>query len=1110
MLLRRLQIPLLLALGLALQGQTCTGGGDIAIVSPAEGVDVTTPSFTVQIFVNPGAFDVSTLTVTLNGVALAVAGGPPTYTASVNPGSPLRDQNVLEVRVRALNGTGAVLTRSFNYLPPKARLRRITSLADADLPSGPLAQRRVGDYLLENDVARFVVQDVAQRDLHSIGAFGGNLIDAELVGHPGKENFFEIQPAINIETVLNAQTAEIVNDGQDGTPAVLRVCGPDDLIDYVNPSTVVSQAGGIFPSGVDDLDLPVEACTEYQLAAGKSYVSLDTTVENLSGNTLPLYVGDYVNGMGELEQWTPPAPSGIPGAIGIGEMTTNFSMDALSYFGFGEAKGVDYAFLGADPPLAPSTTFTVSGVSYVMHAQSIPLILFFGQPSSLSAPPNGSLSFVRHFGVGDGSGANALAMEADVRGIATQSLSGCVTVGGTGGAAAAGARISMGAVGTSGTYLGKLQTLRATFITDDAGCYHGRVAPGTYGIAAARDGTPYEGGGTSPLIHTITVTSGSPVVQDFALPATGRVQVTVQDENGVPVPARVTVVGIDPSPEPKLVTSVVSGNDTTTGTFNDVSKDPLEFGTTHVGYAGADGVHAFDLEPGTYQIFVSRGTEYSAFSAPLTVGAGATVSVAAQIAHVLQTPGFVSSDFHVHALNSPDSRVNNDNRVAQFAGEGVDNIIMTDHDAHTDLTPHIAALGLTPFVHSTIGEEITTFDYGHYNAYPLGIDPTKPSGGSTDHGGAAPPGQDFPSAGHYDLTPAEIDAAVRANPWNTSPELAVQINHIDSHFDPLKIDTGVSPPQSFLTPAEQLGFRLDPSVPNLFHLFNGLELWNGYNRPQALCEFLAICTGSSTGGRIGIWMNLLNQGLIATAIADTDTHEFFNTRSGGARSWTPSSTDAPAGIVDDEIGAAVHAGKAVGGQGLYVQTRLLATDGSGGSAGFGLNDATMLSVNNGQANLQIDVQAPLWAEYDRIEIYVNAQTRVSKRNPNTAGGTPTLYGANPTIVLTKDTDFTRTTVTDFPAIPGAGHFETHKTLTLSTPQDAWIVVVVRGTDGVSKPMFPEMPASLSQGGNNTTLAGLLDGNLNEGGVLAQGFTNALFVDANGNGSFDPPGLSIAP
>ena len=51
-----------------------------------------------------------------------------------------------------------------------------------------------------------------------------------------------------------------------------------------------------------------------------------------------------------------------------------------------------------------------------------------------------------------------------------------------------------------------------------------------------------------------------------------------------------------------------------------------------------------------------------------------------------------------------------------------------------------ANLGYTPFVHATIGEEITTWDYGHYNAYPLLIDPTLPNGGSTDWAVAEPPG----------------------------------------------------------------------------------------------------------------------------------------------------------------------------------------------------------------------------------------------------------------------------------------------------------------------------------------------------------------------------------
>jgi hypothetical protein len=122
----------------------------------------------------------------------------------------------------------------------------------------------------------------------------------------------------------------------------------------------------------------------------------------------------------------------------------------------------------------------------------------------------------------------------------------------------------------------------------------------------------------------------------------------------------------------------------------------------------------------------------------------------------------------------------------------------------------------------------------------------------------------------------------------------VQVNHINGMFDPLRIDTSQTPPQSVLDgnsfdingyamPDNPLFFRLDPNDTDLYHHFPALELWNGYTISQQN-EFLV--------ERIGIWMNLLNQGLPTTNISDTDTHELHNLRSAGARSWTPASSDA--------------------------------------------------------------------------------------------------------------------------------------------------------------------------------------------------------------------------
>lgn len=1057
-------------------GVDCSGTpGSITFNPEIESGNVATFSFPISVTFGAGAFVPGSEQFTLNGQPLALAGGPLVFSTTMSPGAPLLDDNVLVVSAETPAGVLVTASRSFQYAPPKARLRKITN--PADLMSGPIAHGRLGDYLLENSVARFIVQDVGQRDLHSIGMFGGNLIDAELVGVSGKESFFEVQPSVNIETVINAQTADILNDGQNGLPAQLRTCGPDDTMDYVNASSVAAQVGATFPSSADDVDYDLEGCTVYTLEPFAAHVRMDTTISNLENVQRGLFVGDYINGMGELEQWSNP--------IGIGEVTTA-TLDGLSYNGFGEAEGVQYGFAGipVSGSFFPSYSFfTTSGVSFVLASHSIPLVLFLNQPPTFVVPANSDKTFTRYFGVGDNSHRNLIDMLAEVRGLAKGTLSGCVTAGGQ---PAPGARVSIGAVSA-----GSLSTVVSTWTTDAAGCYSGSVPAGSYNAVASKEGYPHEGGGTLPLLRPVVIAAGGNVVQDFALPATGRLQASVVDESNAPVPARITIVGFDPSPEPRIVIPGGFGLPASnTGVFNDIAKDGLPYGTTRVVYTPANGTLDIDLEPGSYQFVASRGTEYSAYSTPITITAGNTTQVAAQIARVIETPGFISSDFHVHGINSPDSRINYTRRIQQFGGEGVENLILTEHDAHYDLTAEIASLGFAPFLRSTVGEEITTFDYGHYNSYPRLVDPSRPSGGSTDHGGAAPPGQDFVQYGSYSLSPAQIHAAATTDATST-PDTVVQINHIDSHFSPLRIDTSQVPPQSALTPAQQLSLRLDPTIPNLFFHFPALELWNGANRGDQN-QFL--------NERIGIWFNLLNQGLMTTMIGDTDTHEYFNTNGGGARTWTASSTDAPAAISDAEVADAVRNGRAVAGQGIYVQTRLLAQDGSGGVADFTGAGSTLVSSANGAVDLEIRVQAPTWAEYDRIEIYANASTTVA----GTSGGVPVLFGATPTLILDKGVDFTVGTVAPHPAVPAAQRQETTKTVSFAgLTSDTWFVVVVKGRDGVSKPMFPVFPLSLNAA-SNTTLPQLLDGNLGEGGTMALGNTNALYADVDGVPGFDAP------
>ena len=68
------------------------------------------------------------------------------------------------------------------------------------------------------------------------------------------------------------------------------------------------------------------------------------------------------------------------------------------------------------------------------------------------------------------------------------------------------------------------------------------------------------------------------------------------------------------------------------------------------------------------------------------------------------------------------------------------------------------------------------------------------------------------------------------------------------------------------------------------------------------------------------------------------------------------------------------------------------------------------------------------------------------------------------MTLTAGTDFTITTTNVHPSVAGASRREAHLSIPFTNmTQDTWFVVVVKGTDGVSRPMFPVHPADLAHG-----------------------------------------------
>jgi Carboxypeptidase regulatory-like domain len=222
-------------------------------------------------------------------------------------------------------------------------------------------------------------------------------------------------------------------------------------------------------------------------------------------------------------------------------------------------------------------------------------------------------------------------------------------------------------------------------LADSSGEFRATVAPGRYELVAWLPGRD----ASEPGEADVTTGDGSGIDLTLADPA--RVVLDVRDDQGQPVPARVMFL---PGTEPAL-----GAGDTLT-------------------IYSVDGTGEGVLPPGEYVAAVTRGYEYDYDWVPVTAVAGETVTVAASLAHVVDTTGYLNVDPHTHTRFSMDSQLDEHDRVRQAAAEHVELVVATDHDHISDLTPAIDAAQATETVISARGVEITPMPF-HINAYPL-------------------------------------------------------------------------------------------------------------------------------------------------------------------------------------------------------------------------------------------------------------------------------------------------------------------------------------------------------------------------------------------------------
>ncbi len=1032
---------------------------------------------------------------------------------------------------------------------PSARI----ATRQADLIEGPLARGQLGDLVLENTELRSIIQKPG-RNWFQIAQFGGNIIDAVPKAADGslaaQDQYEEAALGTNIESSPNYQTVEVIEAGRRGengecVPAVIRATGPDDLLDFVNGSSAIRDLGFMFPDSADDVDLPVTIITDYTLAPGARAVRMDTRLVNDSDSALDIYLVEYLNGSGEVEMFQH--------GYGFGEPLITAPCEECRYAVYAGHEGGSGVSYGILHDFATTTSLSISGVTVLVYGTDALLLAAGGSdlaPPPFTIPAGGETQFTRHFAVGTGDVASVLGIRYGLAGIEVGEVTGRVT---DANGPVVGAEVSVISenntfepalipnfaglpIGSNLVPRGPETIVVSQFRTDANGNYGGQLPLGDYELRINVPGRL----APEPAQAAITVAADAPVRQDFLAPLPARLQVRVSDSRGNPVAGKVQLIGTDTSPdagEPQNSETIFQGPlspilsqaanlSLNTGIFGDGGADPLpngivlaEFAVTgqrDQGPATVGDTGILDIEPGDYRLVVSHGNRYSLFSAPVSLSAGQLRTVNATVARVVDTPGQLYGDFHVHSFDSADAEVTERQRVATYMAEDVDFFTPSDHGMRVDFAPILAAMGFTDRIATAPSAENTTFDYGHINAWPVLIDRSparndepsqspdaKTSQGSIDWGRPAPPGTDFPSQGSYGLAPAEIFADAKNEPFTPGENVVVQINHVETHFGAtgLQIDTGVAPPQSARDPASR---RLDPALGNLYDETSGydaLELWIGADGLEQLEHF--------PEQNIGDWFNLINQDIVKTFVANSDTHTRRLT-SLSTRNLIP----LPSGLMIDgrpdfaaisasphRIADHVRQGRSIGTNSLWLN--LVATNNVAQQAGmdpeleFGLRSAPLPVAAGTNVDLNLQIRSPLWAEYDRILVYSNTVTQ-----PRDEDGVPRYRPCAPQLQLELGRDFTRQIV---PAVvvedASFNRFDTNLSISLAEPgEDFWVVVLVEGTDGVSRPLWPVVPDDFS---NND--ADPLNASTEDRGIPALAMTNPLFFDVGGDG-YTAPGL----
>jgi hypothetical protein len=375
----------------------------------------------------------------------------------------------------------------------------------------------------------------------------------------------------------------------------------------------------------------------------------------------------------------------------------------------------------------------------------------------------------------------------------------------------------------------------------------------------------------------------------------GRLDVSVVDQGGAAIPARLTLASrAGGAPE-----------------IHYAARDSTAV-RPGIAYA-ADGRVALEIAEGEYEVWASRGMEWSVARAGVRVEYGTARELRLELEREVDTTGWIAADTHVHTLTySGHGDASVEERLVTLAGEGIELAIATDHNHHTDYRPRQLELGMQPWFTSVVGNEVTT-ENGHMNAFPM-----DPAGPVPDY-----------EIGDW----KRLVAGIRARGARV-----VILNHPrwpEDGKDPLTV-IGFDEQSG----ANAAGQAFD---------FDAVELVNSdapTSPPRAV---------------LPAWFALLESGSRMCAVGASDSHA-VGVIVGQGRTYVPSASVDPARIDVDAACQAFLQGRVSVSLGMFATIEI---------QGRGMGETVRVSGDS--VDVAVDVRHPRWVRPRALELYVNRE-----------------------------------------------------------------------------------------------------------------------------------------